>query len=310
MIVVSFDLGIKNFSYCQIEYNSVVAGEDPDIPGVFRSNILDWGVQDLGVSDPSDATIQLVRFLDSKPGFLKSDIVIIEKQPSFNPKMRTLSHSVQTYFVIRGIVDRELTGSTISKVMFFSPKHKLKAYDGPSIVVQASSVYQRTKKLGVAYCRSMIRQDRERTSFFEGHKKKDDLADSYLQAVYYIKTSFAGSGIDPTVEPPPLKKVSAREPTEAQRKRKKWSGPNLKFIFQKVLEQARKELSLDPARVSGETFLKEWIKTRADILSAIRKNYPWEPDPVQTCLVHLIPDESLKTEQYSIWTAKGLKIAF
>ncbi len=68
-------------------------------------------------------------------------------------------------------------------------RNKLKAYDGPVVPCDIKDKYKRTKFLGIQYCLSMIvesEQDDQWLNLFTTSKKKDDLADCYLQALAYM----------------------------------------------------------------------------------------------------------------------------
>ncbi len=67
-------------------------------------------------------------------------------------------------------------------------RNKLKAYNGPKIESDIKDKYKRTKYLAIEYCKYMIKnstQDEQWINLFTNSKKKDDLADSYLQGIYY-----------------------------------------------------------------------------------------------------------------------------
>jgi hypothetical protein len=49
-----------------------------------------------------------------------------------------------------------------------------------------SKTYKLTKALGVKYCLEMIKQFPEWVEKFNSHKKKDDLADCFLQGMYAL----------------------------------------------------------------------------------------------------------------------------
>jgi hypothetical protein len=190
MLILSFDVGIINLAYC-----------------IFNSQtckIVEWEVITLQESSNySKLYINLIKALDSRPFLLNVDTVIIEKQPSFNPKMRIIGGCLQTYFFIRGVVDR--TESPINSVDFFSPKHKLKCYSGPELKVTGKSKYSQTKKMGVLIARSKLDEYSDSENFksiFEQSKKKDDLADCYLQAITYslFKKVLGQSTNEPTQE--------------------------------------------------------------------------------------------------------------
>ena len=106
-----------------------------------------------------------------------ADVVLLEKQPSFNPKMRNISTALYVYFIIR--IQHEQNKNC--KIIFYSPKHKLKCSD---IVIEHKSKckYRQNKNLGIVHTRALLKTHQK---FFEKHKKKDDLADCFLQALSY-----------------------------------------------------------------------------------------------------------------------------
>ena len=66
-------------------------------------------------------------------------------------------------------------------------RNKLKVYTGPKIECNKKGIYAQNKYLSVEYTKHMI--EKESTEFktmFHLSKKKDDLADAYLQGIYWI----------------------------------------------------------------------------------------------------------------------------
>lgn len=138
-----------------------------------------------------DFRFRLFTALEERPNLLNSEIVVVENQPSFkNPRMKTISGCVYDYYVIRGIFDRLITQSTIKEVHFMSPSNKLKlAENGDTkelvkLKGDDSKTYKLTKQLGIKYCGEMISKFPEWVLVFNSHKKKDDLADCFLQGMY------------------------------------------------------------------------------------------------------------------------------
>jgi len=193
--VLSIDVGLKNLALCFMENNLTVRY---------------WNVLEVsGIQDMLEQLDQVIP-LD------EVDEVIIEKQPSFNPKMRTVACALQTYFIIRGQIDN----TNIRKIIFYSAKYKLQlCRDSVPKGLSKSQRYRFHKKMAIDECRRKVDDNVELSEFFDQHKKKDDLADSYLQAVSYIssKQDFIG--------------VVSRKPTEKQLKTKKLSLPNIKFLI-------------------------------------------------------------------------------
>ena len=71
-------------------------------------------------------TIDLIHKLDKYPEILDVDIVLLEKQPKMNPKMRIMAEAVRSYLIFRGLIDNPKK----FKMFNYSPKHKLNCWDG------------------------------------------------------------------------------------------------------------------------------------------------------------------------------------
>ena len=122
------------------------------------------------------------------PCLFEAEYVLIELQPKINAKMKNLSNMLYTCFVLKGIVEKEQP--ITKKVLFISAKHKLKPYSGPFIdTTHLKGKYARTKYTGRKQCEyylNTIASLQCQTEFFQKHKKQDDLADSFLQALWFI----------------------------------------------------------------------------------------------------------------------------
>jgi len=144
-----------------------------------------------------DVKYDLIMELENRTNLLNADYVVIENQPSFkNPRMKSIATTLYDYYLIRGIIDKERTKSRISHVKFMSPSNKLKiANDGDKKqLVKAKSTdetkgYKLTKSLGIKYCLELIEHLPDSVTHFKSHKKKDDLADSFLQGAYFYTHS-------------------------------------------------------------------------------------------------------------------------
>lgn len=150
------------------------------------------GVKEL---DFDDTRLKLVMELEKRKHLLEANVVVIENQPSFkNPRMKSISGIIYDYYMIRGMVDKEITKSNISKVKFMSPSNKIKlATDGETQAIvklkntDESKAYKMTKSLAVKYATEMAKHLPEWLAKFNSHKKKDDLADAFLQGAYYFE---------------------------------------------------------------------------------------------------------------------------
>ena len=140
-----------------------------------------------------DFKFKLVEELEKRTNLLQVDFVVIENQPSLkNPRMKTIAGTVYDYYMIRGLFDKNITKSLIRSVKFMSPSNKLKlANDGDTKTLvrlkgDDAKTYKLTKQLGVKYCSEMIQEFPEWLKVFSTHKKKDDMADCFLQGMYAL----------------------------------------------------------------------------------------------------------------------------
>jgi len=212
MSLLSFDIGIKNLSYCLLNKST--------------QEIVDWGIINISCDKlcehvntknkccdksatylhgdillcsshsklkqypnkckkiKSDNSIynvgkKLVEQLDKYPDFLNCEDVIVENQPSLkNPTMKSIQMMVYSYFLIKG---------QVKNLEMINARNKLKVYKGPKIICIITDKYKRNKFLAIEYCKEMIKnQNKKYIELFNNSKKKDDLADSYLQGIYYI----------------------------------------------------------------------------------------------------------------------------
>lgn len=133
-----------------------------------------------------DMTSEMIRKLRLHNIMLTADIVVIENQPVLkNPTMKSIQMVLYSYFLIYGYTD---DNSKITNIALFNAGRKLDIYDGPKIEgVKDSSTYAGRKKLSIIYTQYFLRNNNEKLDFFNKHKKKDDLADSYLQCLTYYK---------------------------------------------------------------------------------------------------------------------------
>jgi hypothetical protein len=106
------------------------------------------------------------------------DYVIIENQISpIANRMKTIQGMIAQYFIMTG---------TCQKIEFVSSVNKLKDITPADKNVKLS--YGDRKKLGISTCLEIIKDTNsysEWCAYFTSHKKKDDLADSFLQGRWF-----------------------------------------------------------------------------------------------------------------------------
>jgi len=220
MKLLSFDVGIKNLAFCQLDTND--------------KSIIDWGIINISI-DPTcdhihkgkccDKTAtkiiksndtklctshtklksyknlkmnnvkkidnslfhlgkNIIKLLDEKPHFLESERVIIENQPALkNPTMKSIQMMLFSYFLMK---------DEIKEIQMINARNKLKAYEGPKIPCDIKETYKKNKFLAMKYTDIMIREnekiDKKYHKLYDISKKKDDLSDAYLQGIYFINT--------------------------------------------------------------------------------------------------------------------------
>jgi Mitochondrial resolvase Ydc2 / RNA splicing MRS1 len=107
----------------------------------------------------------------------KIDYVIIENQ--IGPlaiRMKTIQGMIVQYFVMSHL--------NVEHIEFVSASNKLKDCD-----VKEKEKYSDRKKLGIAKCLEILTQKsnfNQHIDYFNSHKKKDDLSDSFLQGLWFI----------------------------------------------------------------------------------------------------------------------------
>jgi len=134
--------------------------------------------------------IKMVETLQIKDDFLKADLVVIENQPALkNPTMKSIQMILYSYFLIQGVTSNN---SSIDNIQMINARNKLKAYTGPPIECDIKDKYKKTKFLGIEYCKFMIGESEQSDTWinlFTTSKKKDDLADAYLQGMYVLQST-------------------------------------------------------------------------------------------------------------------------
>lgn len=162
-MILSFDIGIKNMAYCLM---------------LSKDEILSWEIVPIEGKGIHELSEDIISQLDLLFSSLDIQDILIENQPCFKaPTMKSIQMIVFTYFKIK---------FPQSKIHFCSASNKLKLCDDAKSV--KTMTYTQRKKLAIQMAESYIVQE-EFANMYKCSKKKDDLADSYLQAVYFIKTN-------------------------------------------------------------------------------------------------------------------------
>jgi len=165
MFYVSFDVGIKNLAYCYSE----------------DENILDWNILNIDSKDIYQTSELCMSMLHDTFVDKKIDVVLIENQPvQKNPKMKSVQMLVYSFFCVQKVLNLD-----DMKILFQSANNKNKYMTRLSIETpKCSTKYLENKKKAILCVKQIV--DSEWYDYFVSHKKKDDLADSYLQTLAYL----------------------------------------------------------------------------------------------------------------------------
>ena len=111
------------------------------------------------------------------------DIILIENQPVLkNPVMKSIQMYIVGYFINKNKSNRKKF-----EIKLVNASKKLKYYDGPKIVKKPNKdKYKERKEIGILHTLYFLEKfNVEWIPKFKNEIKKDDLADSYIQALSY-----------------------------------------------------------------------------------------------------------------------------
>lgn len=201
-MILSIDVGIKNLAICLLD-------ED-------RQNlVVEWDVSGVPPQHKDGVYVSLRKHLDERPWVLDATTVLIEKQPDRNKKMVSVMHFLHAYFIIK---------NPDAETIIYDARHKIPDVAGPG-----KAQYLKRKKVSIERCEQFIRQNDVNAHWidtFVKSKKKDDLADTVMQALSFVNRV----EVTPVVKKKKATKLVARRPNENQ-KRTKYSKSNLAWIY-------------------------------------------------------------------------------
>lgn len=207
MKIVSIDVGRKNLAACLF-----VGGSTPA-----EDVILGWVVK---ACDPTPQGIaRALRDLG-----WDCDTVVVERQPCRNPTMTRLQHYIEMFYAM-----------TDTPVTVFDPKHKL-SYAASTPWWPRDKVtnwtYHARKKLSVLTTANFLEgttQTEDICRLFAGSKKKDDLADSFLQAAAFCRHS--GKSTASKTKPAVTPQIKPRRPSVRQIETGKHTKANIAWFL-------------------------------------------------------------------------------
>jgi len=205
MKILSIDVGIRNLAMCLLNDENKL--------------IEQWDVSGIPPQHEDGVYVSLRKHLDERPWTLEADVTLIEKQPDRNKKMKSVENFLHAYFVIK---------NPTKETIIYDARHKIPDVAGPG-----RSQYLKRKKTSIERCKEFIHTGETNAHWipiFTTSKKKDDLADTVMQALSYTRRT--------PREPEKKKKTTKlvpRRPNENQ-KATRYSKSNLAWIYKNKLE--------------------------------------------------------------------------
>jgi hypothetical protein len=160
MSILSIDVGIKNLAMCLIEEST--------------KHVLEWDVSGVPPMSSLGLFVQIRNHLDERPWVLNAKTILIERQPGQNKTMKSVENFLHSYFIIK---------CPKSETIIYHAHHKV-----PDVVGRGKTMYKQRKQTSIDRCREFIKEEPNRhwMKTFVESKKKDDLADTVLQALSFI----------------------------------------------------------------------------------------------------------------------------
>src|SRR6056300_1034458 len=201
-MLLSIDVGIKNLAMCLL---------DEDLGNL----VVQWDVSGVPPQHADGVYVSLRKHLDERPWVLTADVILIEKQPDRNKRMVSVMHFLHAYFIIK---------CPQAETILYDARHKIPDVAGPG-----KAQYNKRKKVSIERCEAFIRDGTTNAHWldtFIKSKKKDDLADTVMQALSFVNRV----EVTPASKKKKTTKLIARKPNENQ-KMTKYSKPNLAWIY-------------------------------------------------------------------------------
>lgn len=184
MWLLSFDCGLYNLAWTIFH-----------IENKNKYSVYDWGIISLNSGKKKtdfeyynrvllEKLIELFQIHDFIPHF---EYVLIENQTTISPTNKNISVIIYTFFNMLAINTKHI------EIKFISPSNKLKVANKPELpIFNIKNKYQIRKKTAIIYAEYYlvnVLYDNEKFLEFQKNNKRDDLADSLLQGIYFIENS-------------------------------------------------------------------------------------------------------------------------
>jgi hypothetical protein len=182
MLLLSIDVGIINLGICLYDTNA--------------KKIRNWTAQGVPPKHSSGLFVSLrdhLRTIDSWT--TQADKVIIEKQPDKNKVMKSVEHFITAYYLCKDL-----------NVQLWDARFKV-----PDVVGPGKEMYAKRKKTSIIRCTEFIKEnDPEWLPWFSKQAKKDDLADSLMQALSFKVIEAPPTPVVPKPRKPTINQTNSR----------------------------------------------------------------------------------------------------
>lgn len=158
---ISIDVGIKNLAYI-----------------IYDKEIIEWKVIELCDKTQNASKLNMIEVGKKLYEALETihyplTDIIIENQIGQNAiRMKMLQGMITFYFITKGMTN----------IHYWNAGNKLKRF------IKTKTTYSQRKKYSVQITRDIVREAFPiQTTYFETHKKKDDLSDCFLQLLDFLE---------------------------------------------------------------------------------------------------------------------------
>ena len=212
-MLLSIDVGIRNLAICAIDE--------------LTCEIKHWDVDGVPPQHSDGLFLSLRKHLDERPWLLHATTILIEKQPiGKNKKMASVENFLHAYFLIK---------VPEADTIIYDARHKV-----TDCVGAGKEMYKKRKNAAIERCWEFLNEDgavnRHWLLMFQDSKKKDDLSDTVMMALSFIRR------VEPRKAAASKKKKSTklvpRKPNENQ-KNTKYSKCNLAWIVLNDFERTK-----------------------------------------------------------------------
>jgi len=151
-MLLSIDVGIKNLAMCLM---------DPETRRIEK-----WDVSGVPPESSDGLFVSLRKHLDERAWVLTATVVLIEKQPDRNRRMKQVENFLHAYCVIK---------NPSAETIIYDARHKI-----PDVSGAGKSQYKKRKETSIKRCHEFITTgpvNEHWVEEFNRSKKKDDLAD-------------------------------------------------------------------------------------------------------------------------------------